>query len=155
MRSPYAYDSSVMAKSAGTSFRTDIEGLRGLAIALVVVFHVFVGKVSAGVDVFLLLGGIFFFSSQLNNARRKDGLTIVQSLLRIVRRLFPLLAVVVAATLAGSLFVMSKLVHVTMAQDAVGALGYYINWVLAFSGREYTNVRNTVSPFQHLSLIHI
>ena len=150
MRSPYAYDSSVMAKSAGTSFRTDIEGLRGLAIALVVVFHVFVGKVSAGVDVFLLLGGIFFFSSQLNNARRKDGLTIVQSLLRIVRRLFPLLAVVVAATLAGSLFVMSKLVHVTMAQDAVGALGYYINWVLAFSGREYTNVRNTVSPFQHL-----
>lgn len=139
-----------MAKASRTNFRTDIEGLRGLAIALVVIFHVFVGKVSAGVDVFLLLGGIFFFSSQLANARRSDGLTVVQSLLRIVRRLFPLLVVVVTATLAGSLFVMSKLVHVTMAQDAVASLGYYINWVLAFSGREYTNVRNTVSPFQHL-----
>lgn len=139
-----------MAKSSRTKFRTDIEGLRGLAIALVVVFHVFVGKVSAGVDVFLLLGGIFFFSSQLSNARRKDGLTVIQSLLRIIRRLFPLLAVVVAATLGGCLFVMSKLMHQRMAEDAVASLGYFINWVLAYSGREYTNVRNSVSPFQHL-----
>ena len=139
-----------MAKAASSNFRTDIEGLRGLAIALVVVFHVFVGKVSAGVDVFLLLGGIFFFGSQLSNAQRKNGLTFFQSLLRIIRRLFPLLAVVVAATLAGSLFVMNKLTHVTMAEDARAALGYFINWQLAFSGREYTSVRNTVSPFQHL-----
>ncbi|MDN5719599.1 hypothetical protein, partial [Corynebacterium sp.] len=47
--------------------RIDIDGLRGLAIALVVVFHVFVGRVSAGVDVFLLLGGIFFFAPQIRN----------------------------------------------------------------------------------------
>ncbi|QNH95350.1 acyltransferase family protein [Corynebacterium anserum] len=139
-----------MAKAASSNFRTDIEGLRGLAITLVVFFHVFVGKVSAGVDVFLLLGGIFFFSSQLANARNKNGLTFLQSLMRIIRRLFPLLAVVVAATLAGSLFVMNKLVHSTMAEDALAALGYYINWQLAFSGREYTSVRDTVSPFQHL-----
>lgn len=139
-----------MAKAASSNFRTDIEGLRGLAIALVVFFHVFVGKVSAGVDVFLLLGGIFFFSSQLANARRKNGLTFLQSLIRIVRRLFPLLAVVVAATLAGSMFVMNRLAHSTMAQDAVAGLGYFINWQLAFTGREYTSVRDTVSPFQHL-----
>ncbi|MDN5684478.1 hypothetical protein, partial [Corynebacterium glyciniphilum] len=59
--------------------RTDIDGLRGLAIALVVVFHVFVGRVSAGVDVFLLLGGIFFFSPQIRNALNPAGLTVVQS----------------------------------------------------------------------------
>lgn len=139
-----------MPASPKTQFRTDIEGLRGLAIALVVIFHVFIGKVSSGVDVFLLLGGIFFFSSQLTNAQRPDGLTPIQSLIRIIRRLFPLLAVVVASTLAGVFFVMSKLQHITMAKDAVAALGYYINWQLAYSGREYTNVRNEVSPFQHL-----
>ncbi|MGV0869007.1 hypothetical protein [Corynebacterium kalidii] len=49
-------------RSARRTHRRDIDGLRGLAIALVVVFHVFVGKVSAGVDVFLLIGGIFFFA---------------------------------------------------------------------------------------------
>ena len=41
-------------RSARPGHRTDIDGLRGLAIALVVVFHVFIGRVSAGVDVFLL-----------------------------------------------------------------------------------------------------
>lgn len=130
--------------------RYDVEGLRGVAIALVVVFHVFIGRVSAGVDVFLLLGGIFFFSSQLANARNPRGLTLIQSIIRIIRRLFPLLAVVVGATLAGSLAVMNRLVHLTMAEDALAALGYYINWQLAFSGREYAAVRTTVSPFQHL-----
>ena len=130
--------------------RYDIEGLRGLAIGLVVIFHVFVGKVSSGVDVFLLLGGIFFFGSQLRNAQNPKGLTFIQSLIRIIRRLFPLLAVVVASVLAASLLLMNRLVHVQMAKDAVASLGYYINWQLAYSGREYTSVRTTVSPFQHL-----
>lgn len=140
------------AKSGARSstMRYDIEGLRGLAIGLVVIFHVFVGKVSSGVDVFLLLGGIFFFGSQLRNAQNPKGLTFVQSLIRIIRRLFPLLAVVVASVLAASLLLMNRLVHVQMAKDAVASLGYYINWQLAYSGREYTSVRTTVSPFQHL-----
>ncbi|RAV31279.1 acyltransferase family protein [Corynebacterium heidelbergense] len=135
---------------ASSRFRHDVEGLRGLAIALVVVFHIFVGRVSSGVDVFLLLGGVFFFSSQLGNARNPKGLTFLQSLLRIIRRLFPLLAVVVGSTLAASLAFMSTLVHNSVADDSVAALGYYINWQLALSGREYTTAQNPVSPFQHL-----
>lgn len=138
-----------MASAAGR-FRQDIEGLRGFAIALVVVFHVFVGKVSSGVDVFLLLGGIFFFGSQLSNARNPKGLTIVQSVIRIIRRLFPPLAIVVAATLVAAILTMNKLVWVQMAKDAVAALGYFINWQLAFSGRDYVAIQTTVSPFQHL-----
>ena len=133
-----------------STMRYDIEGLRGLAIGLVVIFHVFVGKVSSGVDVFLLLGGIFFFGSQLRNAQNAKGLTFIQSLIRIIRRLSPLLAVVVASILAASILLMNRLVHVQMAKDAVASLGYYINWQLAYSGREYTSVRTTVSPFQHL-----
>ncbi|MDN6325635.1 MAG: hypothetical protein L0J70_09555, partial [Corynebacterium sp.] len=70
------------------SHRRDIDGLRGLAIALVVVFHVFVGRVSSGVDVFLLVGGIFFFAPQIRNALNPAGLTVVQSFLRILRRLY-------------------------------------------------------------------
>jgi peptidoglycan/LPS O-acetylase OafA/YrhL len=57
---------SLLASSTSTrlgggrrgGYRPDIDGLRGLAIALVVIFHVFVGRVSSGVDVFLLVGGI-------------------------------------------------------------------------------------------------
>lgn len=141
---------SAKSGARSSTMRYDIEGLRGLAIGLVVIFHVFVGKVSSGVDVFLLLGGIFFFGSQLRNAQNPKGLTFIQSLIRIIRRLFPLLAVVVASVLAASILLMNRLVHVQMAKDAVASLGYYINWQLAYSGREYTSVRTTVSPFQHL-----
>ncbi|MGJ4168228.1 hypothetical protein [Corynebacterium macclintockiae] len=59
-----------------SSMRYDIEGLRGLAIGLVVVFHVFVGKVSSGVDVFLLLGGIFFFWQPAAKCAEPEGVDV-------------------------------------------------------------------------------
>lgn len=130
--------------------RYDIEGLRGFAIALVVVFHVWVGRVSSGVDVFLLIGGIFFFGSQLRNARNPKGLTFLQSLVRMLRRLYPLLVVVVASALMASLLIMSRLVHTQMAGDARASLMYVINWRLAYSGRDYNSVSTSISPFQHL-----
>lgn len=52
-----------------------IDGLRGLAIGLVVFFHVFIGKVSSGVDVFLFIGGLLFLTSQVKNAQNPQGLT--------------------------------------------------------------------------------
>ena len=51
-------------KTTGTQYRYDLDGLRGISIALVVLFHVYVGRVSGGVDVFLLLSGFFFFGAQ-------------------------------------------------------------------------------------------
>lgn len=39
--------------------RTEIEGLRTLAALLVAVYHIWVGKVSGGVDVFFVVTGFF------------------------------------------------------------------------------------------------
>ena len=60
-------DHSVLVKPAdqpasGTAverrkFRPELQGLRALAALLVVVYHVWLGRISGGVDVFFLISG--------------------------------------------------------------------------------------------------
>ncbi|MGJ0185051.1 acyltransferase family protein [Corynebacterium glyciniphilum] len=130
--------------------RRDIDGLRGLAIALVVVFHVFVGRVSAGVDVFLLLGGIFFFSPQIRNALNPAGLTVVQSFLRIFRRLYPALITVVTVAVVSALLIFNRVRWPEVGEDAASSLLYVQNLHLANLGQEYSAVNREVSVFQHI-----
>ncbi len=87
-------DRGTTAPPPPRAYRRDVDGLRGLAIALVVIFHVFVGRVSSGVDVFLLIGGVFFFGPQIRNALNPAGQTLVQSVSRLMRRLYPALLTV-------------------------------------------------------------
>ncbi|WP_297004652.1 acyltransferase family protein [uncultured Corynebacterium sp.] len=130
--------------------RHDIDGLRGLAIVLVVVFHVFVGRVSSGVDVFLLIGGIFFFGPQIRNALNPRGLTVVQAFLRIFRRLYPALVVVVGVTLAIAVAVYAQVRWAHASWDAVASLLYFQNLNLASAGQDYSAIGTDVSLYQHI-----
>lgn len=86
-----------------TGFRPELHGVRGLAIALVVVFHVFgQGRVSGGIDAFLAISG---FLMTLSLARRlEDGsLRLGRYLARLLRRLLPpVVLVLVAVAAAGA-----------------------------------------------------
>ncbi|MGO3362281.1 MAG: acyltransferase family protein [Corynebacterium sp.] len=137
-------------RSPRRTHRRDIDGLRGLAIALVVIFHVFIGRVSAGVDVFLLIGGIFFFSPQIRNALNPKGLTLVQSFLRIFRRLYPGLVTVVAATLVLAVIIYAEVRWVDTGNDATASLAYFQNFHLASEGQEYSAINSDVSLYQHI-----
>ena len=76
-------------------YRHDLDGLRGIAIALVAVFHVWFGRVSGGVDVFLALSGFFFGGRLLRTALTPGAsLSPVPEVTRLVRRLLPALVVV-------------------------------------------------------------
>lgn len=135
---------------SGAAYRFDIDGLRGLAIVLVVVFHVFVGRVSAGVDVFLMLGGLFFFSSQARNAYSPTGLRLWQSVVRMFRRLYPALIVVIVATVAGIMWAYPGWEWFDQFQSVASSVGYWANWFLANSGGGYNQASVSVSPLQHM-----
>ncbi|AHW62686.1 Putative membrane protein [Corynebacterium glyciniphilum AJ 3170] len=148
-REPFVQERTAPAPRSALR-RTDIDGLRGLAIALVVVFHVFVGRVSAGVDVFLLLGGIFFFSPQIRNALNPAGLTVVQSFLRIFRRLYPALVTVVGVSLIAALVVYAPVRWSDAGMDAAASLLYLQNLNLSAQGNDYASISTEVSVFQHI-----
>src|SRR4029077_10549797 len=80
-------------------YRHDLDGLRGIAIALVAVFHVWFGRVSGGVDVLLALSG-FCSGGRLLRAALTPGASLwpVPEITRLDSRLLPALVVVLATS---------------------------------------------------------
>ncbi|SER40257.1 acyltransferase family protein [Corynebacterium cystitidis] len=133
------------------TYRHDLDGLRGYAIALVVLFHVYVGRVSGGVDVFLLLSGFFFLGSQLRYAlRRHASLNPWWPIWRTARRLLPALAVTLIATVIAVLTLAPELLTPELTQQFTAAAFYYLNWQLMAQDAAYSAASVDTSPLQHL-----
>src|SRR5688500_17765612 len=79
-------------------FRPELQGLRALAVTLVVAHHVTTGQVSGGVDVFFLISG-FLLTGQLARAAARGRIDLVTRWSRMARRLLPSAAVVLLATI--------------------------------------------------------
>lgn len=138
------------ARNAG-SYRYDLDGLRGIAIALVAVFHIWFGRVSGGVDVFLALSG-FFFGGKIIRAALNPAVTLspVAEVIRLVRRLVPALVVVLAGCAVLTILVQPETRWETFADQSLASLGYYQNWELANTVSDYLRAGEAVSPLQHI-----
>ncbi|MBX7432880.1 acyltransferase [Mycobacterium sp. Y57] len=132
-------------------YRHDLDGLRGVAIALVAVFHVWFGRVSGGVDVFLVLSG-FFFGGRLLRGALTPGASLkpVPEITRLIRRLLPALVVVLAAAAVLTILIQPETRWETFADQSLASLGYYQNWELANSASDYLRAGEAVSPLQHI-----
>ncbi|KUI21727.1 acetyltransferase [Mycobacterium sp. IS-1496] len=132
-------------------YRHDLDGLRGVAIALVAVFHVWFGRVSGGVDVFLALSGFFFGGRLLRMVLTQDApLRPFPEFTRLVRRLLPALVVVLAASAVLTILIQPETRWETFADQSLASLGYYQNWELAITASDYLRAGETVSPLQHI-----
>ena len=132
-------------------YRHDLDGLRGVAILLVAVFHVWFGRVSGGVDVFLVLSG-FFFGGRLLRGALTPGAALrpVPEVTRLVRRLLPALVVVLAVSAVLTILIQPETRWETFADQSLASLGYYQNWELARSASDYLRAGESVSPLQHI-----
>ncbi|WP_018297010.1 acyltransferase family protein [Corynebacterium lubricantis] len=136
---------------AKTTHRTDLDGLRGIAIALVVVFHIFVGRVSGGVDVFLMLSGYFFLGSQLRYGLRPNpSLNPWWPIWRTIRRLVPALAVTLGTTWLLMGIFTPQLIGQETIRQLTAALTYTINIELPKQSADYAAASPDTSPLQHL-----
>ncbi len=132
-------------------YRHDLDGLRGIAIALVAMFHVWFGRVSGGVDVFLALSGFFFGGKLLRAALNPDStLSPVPDVVRLVRRLLPALVVVLVGCAALTILIQPETRWESFADQSLASLGYYQNWELAGTVADYLRAGESVSPLQHI-----
>src|SRR3954454_2402357 len=80
-------------------YRKDIDGLRAIAVLLVILFHVHPHRVTGGfigVDVFFVISG-FLITGLICSGLRDGSFSLLDFYARRVRRIFPALAVVLAA----------------------------------------------------------
>ena len=89
-------------------YRPDIDGLRALAILAVVLYHcrfgVFAGGF-VGVDVFFVISG-YLIALLIYGPMREGRFSFAEFLERRVRRIFPMMAVMLAVTTAFALFIL-------------------------------------------------
>lgn len=134
-------------------FRPDIQGLRAVAVTLVVLYHAGVPHVSGGyvgVDVFFVISG-FLITGQLTREQDRTGrISLVRFYGGRIRRLLPPALIVIAATMLmarlwGSIFHVRDVAH-----DAFWGVCYLINYHLAAQGVDYQHASDSPSPLQHL-----
>lgn len=132
--------------------RLDIQGLRAVAVTLVVLGHAGVrgfGGGYVGVDVFFVISGFLITSLLLRELATSNGLSIRGFYARRALRLLPASTVVVVATLAGSWLFLSRVRFEEYAGDALSSALYAVNLRLAAGGTDYLGEGSPPSPFQH------
>jgi len=141
----------VVVPSPPTVIRRDIEGLRALAVLLVVTYHVWLGRVSGGVDVFLFLSAFFLTGGLVRRLERGERIDLPSHWLRIFQRLLPAAAVVVTATVLAGLVLLPETRWRQLLVDATGSMTYVENWVLAQRAVDYYAAdKGSASPLQHM-----
>ena len=131
--------------------RTDIQGLRALAVSLVVVYHLLPDRLRGGfvgVDVFFVISG-FLITLHLVQRPPTDVGGLVEFWGRRVRRLLPASLLVLGTTLVLSRLLAPETQWAATARQARGATFYVVNWLLAGDAVDYLAAENAPSPVQH------
>ncbi len=138
--------------SAGHHFRPDIQGLRALAVLLVIVAHAGFGGVSGGfvgVDVFFVISGFLITSLLVREATRSGRISLLGFYARRARRILPAAAVVAVATVMVSVLFLPLVRAVEVIKDSVWAAAFAANIRFASVGTDYFAKGEPASPLQH------
>lgn len=132
------------------AYRHDLDGLRAVAIALVAIYHVFVQRVSGGVDVFLMLSGFFVVGGLMRGFRAGNAVRLVPYVVRLARRLLPAMVLTLAGVLGAAYLWLPRSQWESLAGETLAAVQYRLNWFLAAAGQEYGAADAAQSPLQHI-----
>jgi peptidoglycan/LPS O-acetylase OafA/YrhL len=133
------------------TFRPDIQGLRALAVIVVILDHLF-GWPSGGfvgVDVFFVISGFLITGLMLSEHQRTGQISWANFYRRRVRRIMPAAVVCLTLTVAASFLIYRTARFDSIRSDAIWSLFFGANWHYAEVGTDYLGSTGPVSPLQH------
>jgi len=141
------------------SWRKDIEGLRGIAVLLVVANHLGIGLFQGGfvgVDVFFVISG-FVITQQMiyeyrASSKKNNGfgrISIIGFYLRRIRRIIPASFFVTASVILLEYIASNVLKATQNAVEGLWAFSFLMNWHLIFQSLDYFHLGKTPSNFIH------
>ena len=131
--------------------RDDVQGLRAVAVALVVAYHLWPEYVPGGyvgVDVFFVISG-FLITRNLLTAPPRHRSDVVAFWGRRIRRLLPAAFLVLGSTLFASRYLAPETDWIRTAHEAIASALYVENWMLVQQATDYLAPVDSPTPVQH------
>ena len=139
--------------------RKDIEGLRALAVLIVVLSHLKIGAFTGGfvgVDIFFTISGFLITNIMLNeyatNYEKFKGygfISIRAFYFRRAKRILPLSLFIIFTTLIMSFFLFNQVKFARIADDGFWSSMFLANYHFIEKGTDYFEHGFSISPLQH------
>jgi peptidoglycan/LPS O-acetylase OafA/YrhL len=132
-------------------YRPDIDGLRAIAVLLVVWFHAFPEAIPGGfvgVDIFFVISG-FLITGILVRELDQQRFSLLGFYMRRIRRIFPALIVVLAVTLVLGWLWMLPAAYAQLSADVFASAAFVSNIALLLQSG-YFDIESGKKPLLHL-----
>jgi peptidoglycan/LPS O-acetylase OafA/YrhL len=140
-----------MVSSPSTRYRPDIDGLRAVAVLLVVIFHAFPQALPGGfigVDIFFVISG-FLITGILMRELDQQRFSLLAFYARRIRRIFPALIVVLFATLVLGWLWTLPAAYAQLSADVFASAAFFSNIALLLQSG-YFDIASARKPLLHL-----
>jgi len=138
---------------ASLAHHRGLDGLRGIAVILVIIFHSGLNWLPGGflgVSVFFTLSGFLITSLLINECENTGRINLKAFWGRRLRRLAPASLVVIAGVVGFASWLSTSIEASRIKGDAISAALYFSNWRFIYSGHSYGELFASPSPLQHL-----
>jgi peptidoglycan/LPS O-acetylase OafA/YrhL len=132
-------------------YRADIDGLRAVAVAIVVAYHAFPRHLAGGfigVDVFFVISG-YLISGIILGALAQQRFSVADFYARRIRRIFPALAIVLASVAAAGWFLLFADDYQRLGRHIAAGAAFAANFVL-WEESSYFDTAAEFKPLLHL-----
>jgi peptidoglycan/LPS O-acetylase OafA/YrhL len=149
---PLPVSAALQRTASHALHRRDIDGLRGLAVLLVVLFHTQTGIASGGfigVDVFFVLSGYLITTNLLREAEATGRICLSTFYARRFKRLLPMSCLVLVFIVVAGKFILPKRDWAALSNDVQSAALYYANVHFGHRVTNYFDTHAANSPAMH------